>query len=63
METVIINICIGLIAVIGFFWYWGKTSGIFKEGGFVYEWWIKKHPKKEKIKKEENNENEENEDI
>lgn len=39
MEKVLINIAFALIVIIGFFWYWGKSSGIFKEGGFVNKWW------------------------
>lgn len=39
MEKIIINIIIGIIAIGGFFWYWGRSSGVFKEGGVIYEWW------------------------
>lgn len=56
METLIINICIGLIVIVGFFWYWGKTSGVFKEGGLINEWWknyrAKKKAEKEEIKRD-----------
>ncbi len=41
MEQIVINAIIGVVAVFGFFWYWGKNSGVFKEGGVVYEWWKK----------------------
>lgn len=34
---VIINIVIGLVVIIGFFIFWGKSSGIFNEGGFISE--------------------------
>ena len=39
MEKIFINIGIGLVVIIGFFWYWGKASGVFKEGGIINEWW------------------------
>ena len=39
MEGIIINILIGVIAIVGFFIYWGKSSGVFKEGGIINEWW------------------------
>lgn len=58
MESVIINIAIGIIAMGGFFIYWGKTSGVFKEGGIINEWWKNyRTSKKEKrtLKKDSNN--------
>lgn len=39
MESIIINILIGVIAIGGFFIYWGKSSGVFKDGGVINEWW------------------------
>lgn len=59
MENFIINAAIGIIAIVGFFMYWGKASGVFKEGGLINEWWKNfKAAKKEEhlAKKEENNE-------
>lgn len=53
METLIINVCIGLIVIVGFFWYWGKTSGVFKEGGIINEWW-KNYRAKKKAEKSSN---------
>lgn len=53
METLVINIVIGLIAIIGFFCYWGKSSGVFKEGGIINEWW-KNYRAKKKAEKENN---------
>lgn len=52
MENLMINVGIGLIVIIGFFWYWGKTSGVFKEGGIIREWWTNYRAKK-KAEKEE----------
>ena len=59
MESVIINVLIGVIAIGGFFIYWGKASGVFKEGGVINEWWKNyKASKKEErsLKKDSNNE-------
>lgn len=60
MESIIINVLIGIIAIVGFFIYWGKASGIFKEGGVIREWW-KNHKAQKKenraIKKELNKKN------
>lgn len=50
MENVLINIAIGIIAVGGFFWYWGKSSGVFKEGGIINEWWKNYRAKKKEEK-------------
>lgn len=50
METILINIVIGFVVFIGFFIYWGRASGWFKEGGFIYEWWQKKHSERKKQK-------------
>ena len=38
MSTIIINIIIGIVVVVGFFIFWGRSEGWFKEGGLVYEW-------------------------
>lgn len=59
MESIIINVLIGVIAIGGFFIYWGKSSGVFKEGGIINEWWKNyRASKKEEraIKKDSNNE-------
>ncbi len=59
MESIIINVLIGIIAIGGFFIYWGKSSGVFKEGGIINEWWENyKASKKEErsLKKDSNNE-------
>ena len=59
MEGIIINILIGVIAIVGFFIYWGKSSGVFKEGGIINEWWknYKANKKEERaLKKNSNNE-------
>ncbi len=45
METFLINFVIGIIIFGGFFLYWGRASGWFKEGGLVYKWWEKKRNK------------------
>ena len=39
MGSIMINILIGVIAIVGFFIYWGKASGVFKEGGLLNNWW------------------------
>ena len=59
MEKILINILIGLIVIVGFFIYWGRASGWFKEGGLVYEWW---KTKKESLKKstKDNNDDDNN---
>lgn len=46
MEKLFINVTIGVIAIGGFFWYWSKNSGVFKEGGVIYEWWKKRKENK-----------------
>ena len=54
MENFIIQAVIGLVAIIGFFLYWSKSSNVFQEGGVIYEWWknrkTNKTSKKEKKK-------------
>ena len=45
MNEFLMNFLIGIIIVVGFFIFWGRSAGWFKEGGFVYEWWRKKYPK------------------
>ena len=52
------NIGIGAIAIIGFFWYYGKNSGWFKEGGLVYEWFKTKFKKNKKGKPSSNDDDE-----
>lgn len=59
MEIIIINVVIGIIAIGGFFIYWGKTSGVFKEGGIINEWWknYRANKKEERaLKRDSNNE-------
>ena len=51
MESLIIHLLVGLIVIVGFFWYWGKSSGVFKEGGVIREWWINYRAKK-KVEKD-----------
>lgn len=51
MNKILINIIIGIVVFVGFFLYWGRSSGIFKEGGFIYEWW---QTKKANLKKKKN---------
>lgn len=46
MEKILINVGIGIVVVVGFFWYWGKSSGVFKEGGIINEWWKNYRAKK-----------------
>ena len=57
MESIIINVLIGIIAIGGFFIYWGKSSGVFKEGGIINEWWknYKARKKEEHTLKKESN--------
>ena len=60
MENLIINILIGLIAIVGFFFYWKKNSDVFKEGGILNNWFknIKESKKETSIeKKDSDNEN------
>lgn len=49
---VIINIIIGLIIFIGFFTFWGRSSGWFDEGGIVYEYFKKKKEQKRRMKQQ-----------
>lgn len=51
MGNIIIQIVIGLIAIVGFFIYWSKSSNVFQEGGVINEWW--KNRKQNKISKKE----------
>lgn len=46
---VLINIAIGFVIIIGFFAFWGRSSGVFNEGGFIYE--LLKKRKEEKSNK------------
>jgi len=48
---IFLNICIGIVIVIGFFVFWGRSNGWFKKGGFVYEWWKEKRKKNTPTKK------------
>ena len=47
-TNIVMNIIIGLVAIVGFFWYYGKCNGWFKEGGLVYEWFKTKFKKNNK---------------
>ena len=51
MNKILINVIIGIVVFVGFFLYWGRSSGIFKEGGLIYEWW---QTKKENLFKKKN---------
>ena len=46
MEDIIINVSIPIIVIIGFFIFYGRSNGWFKEGGLVYEWWKNRKNKK-----------------
>ena len=46
METFLINLVIGIVVFGGFFIYWGRASGWFKEGGWVNELWKQRKSKK-----------------
>ena len=49
MVSVVINIIIGFVVLFGTLIFYGRSSGWFKEGGLVYEWWQnKKNGKKNK---------------
>ena len=52
MEKInlIINLIIGILVVIGFFGYFARIAGWYKEGGLLYNFWkiIKEKLKKEK---------------
>lgn len=52
---VVINIIIGSAIIIGFFIYWGRNSGAFKEGGIVYEFLKNLKHKKHSDKSKNNN--------
>ena len=47
---VIVNIVVGVIVVLGFFTFWGRSAGWFVEGGFVYEYLKNRKPKKRQLK-------------
>lgn len=49
---VIVNIIVGIIVVLGFFTFWGRSSGWFSEGGFVYEYFKARKEEKRKLKKQ-----------
>lgn len=51
----LINFVIGVVAIVGFFIFWGRSSGWFKEGGIVYEYY--KNKKNRKNKRKKNNKN------
>ena len=52
MEKFLMYAILIIVTFIGFFWYWGKTSGSLKEGGVVYEWWKNLRAKKKENKLE-----------
>lgn len=47
----LINVVIGLVIIIGFFVFWGRSSGVFNEGGLIYELLKKKKEEKKQSKK------------
>ncbi len=51
LQTILIQILVGIVIFVGFFIYWGRASGWFVEGGIVYEWWQKKRSERRKKKK------------
>lgn len=51
----LINFIIGIVVVVGFFIFWGRSSGWFKEGGIVYEYYKTKKSEKNKHKKKNKN--------
>lgn len=66
MENFLINLIIGILVFVGFFVYWGRAAGWYKEGGVVYELWHefrsrkkqnKQANKKVKNKDKDNNSN------
>lgn len=48
--TVLVNVFIGIIVVLGFLTFWGKSSGWLNEGGFIYEYFKNKKEQKRKLK-------------
>ena len=50
-----INLCIGILVFLGFFIYWGRVSGWYKEGGLIYELWHEWRNKKEQEKSKKKN--------
>ena len=48
MNNILMNIGIGIFVIVGFFVYWGRAEGWYKEGGLVYEWWKNRKNKKDK---------------
>lgn len=51
----LINFIIGIVVVVGFFIFWGRSNGWFKEGGIVYEYCKTKKSEKNKHKKKNKN--------
>lgn len=52
---VIINIVIGIIVVLGFFTFWGRSAGWFEEDGFVYEYLKNRKAKKRQLREQKRN--------
>ena len=42
LIKILINFVIFIVVFVGFFIFWGKSSGWFEKDGFVYEWWNQK---------------------
>lgn len=49
---VIVNIIVGVIVVLGFFTFWGRSAGWFVEDGFVYEYFKARKEEKRKLREE-----------
>lgn len=52
---VIVNIVVGFIVLFGFLWFWGKSSGVFNEGGIIYEALKRRRENNQKISKKRKN--------
>lgn len=52
MNEFVLNLIIAIGIFIGFFAYWGRVSGWYKEGGFVYEFFKETRIKKQEEKKQ-----------
>lgn len=50
-TQIIIHTIVGICVFVGFFIFFGKSNGWFKEGGLVYEWWKAKKAAKANAKR------------
>lgn len=50
IVKIIINIIVGIVVVLGFFTFWGRSCGWFVEDGFVYEYFKARKEEKRKLK-------------